>query len=317
MWLDIIALGILAVFAAVGAVRGAVATAMGLLTLGVAYASGLTLGPILGPSLGGQLGLSPPLDVALVGSGAFLVAFFVMGIVSTIVRRMTRRDDGVRSARDRFLGGFFGVVRGGLIVLLLSWLAIWVDALRATGTVEGLPELGRSAAAAVTSEIVESGLEAAMGDEDPAGRIVARMAARPGVALVEFQSVLDNPNVEKLRSDEGFWRYIESQNVDAALNRVSFQSVLRDDTLRRRLADLGLIDEAAANDPRVFRDQMAEVFREVGPRIHGLKNDPEIQAMMEDPEIVAMIQSGDTFGLLTNPRFRSVVKRVTSQTSQD
>jgi len=93
--------------------------------------------------------------------------------------------------------------------------------------------------------------------------------------------------------------------------------VLQDDTLRRRLGDLGLIDAAAVDDPRVFREQMAAVFDEVGPRIHGLKNDPEVQAMMEDPEVVAMIQNGDTLGLLVNPRFRSVVERVTSQSSQD
>ncbi|HEY5657253.1 MAG TPA: CvpA family protein [Myxococcota bacterium] len=317
MWLDAIALIILTAFAVLGALRGALATAMGLLSLAVAYGSGLTLGPVLGPSLAGRMDLPTPLGVALAGTGAFLAAYVAMGIVSALVRRLARRHDGERSARDRFLGGVVGAVRGGLIVLLLSWLALWVDALRATGTVESLPELGPSKAAAVTGEIVEKGLGAALADAGPGGRMVARMAARPGLALSELQSVLENPNIERLRSDEMFWTYVENGNVDAALNRLSFERVRRDDELRRRLADLGLIDEGAALDPRAFRNAMADVFGEVGPRIHGLKNDPEVQALMSDPEVVAMLQSGDTLGLLRHAGFRSLVERVTSESNSE
>jgi uncharacterized membrane protein required for colicin V production len=317
MWLDAIALIILTVFAVMGALRGALATAMGLLSLAVAYGAGLTLGPALGPSLAGQMGLPTALGVVLAGTGAFLAAYFAMGIVSAVVRRLSRRRDGRRSARDRFLGGAVGAVRGALIVLLLSWLALWVDALRATGTVESLPGVGDSRAAALTGEIVESGLEAALGDAGPAGRVAARMAARPGVALSELQGVLDNPNIERLRSDEMFWTHVESGSVDAALNRLSFQRVQRDDALRRRLADLGLIDADAALDTRAFRNAMADVFGEVGSRIRGLKNDPEVKQLMNDPEVVAMLQSGDTLGLLGHAGFRHLVDRVTSQSTSD
>lgn len=317
MWLDAIALIILTVFAVLGALRGALATAMGLLSLAVAYGTGLTLGPALGPSLAGQLGWPTPLGVAAAGTGAFLTAYFAMGVLSAVVRRLARRRDGRRTARDRFLGGAVGALRGALIVLLLSWLALWVDALSATGTLESAPRVGDSKAAALTGEIIESGLEAALEDAGPAGRIVARMAARPGEALSELQDVLDNPNLERLRSDAMFWTYVENGSVDAALSRLSFQRVQDDDGLRRRLADLGLVDEDAALDTRAFRNAMADVLGEVGPRIHGLKNDPEVQELMNDPEIVAMLQSGDTLGLLRHADFRSLVDRVTSQTTSD
>jgi uncharacterized membrane protein required for colicin V production len=317
MWLDAVALVILTIFAVLGALRGALATAMGLLSLAVAYGAGLTLGPALGPSLAEQLDWPLPLGVAAAGTGAFLAAYVAMGVVSAVVRRLARRHDGQRSARDRFLGGAVGVVRGGLIVLLLSWLALWVDALHATGAVASAPEVGDSKAAALTGEIIESGLEAALEDAGPAGRMVARMAARPGVALSELQGVLDDPNVERLRSDSMFWTYIESGNVDAALNRMSFRRVQDDDALRRRLADLGLIDEDAVLDTRAFRNAMADVLDEVGPRIRGLKNDPQVQALISDPEVVAMLQSGDTLGLLGHAGFRSLVDRVTSQTTSD
>ena len=73
-----------------------------------------------------------------------------------------------------------------------------------------------------------------------------------------------------------------------------------------------MIDEAAAEDASVFRSQAAEVLDEVGPRIRGLKNDPEVQRLAQDPEVVAMLESGDTMALLTHPGIQQLVARVAS-----
>ena len=75
----------------------------------------------------------------------------------------------------------------------------------------------------------------------------------------------------------------------------------------------GLVPQAAADDVRQFRDEMANVLREVGPRIRHLKNDPELQALAEDPEVIGILQSGDTLALLQHPGFRKLVDRVTSE----
>lgn len=317
MWLDAIVLAVLAAFAVGGALRGALATALGILSLAASYAAALVLAPILGPPLATGAGISEMLAVPLAGTGTFFATFVVMGVGSKLVRRLARRRDGVRSPRDRFLGGALGAVRGGLVVLLLCWLALWADALRATGTVESVPAIDDSMAAAITAEVVESGLEAALSDHGRSGRMAARMAARPAVALVEVQSVLEDSRVAALRADPLFWRHVESGNVDAALNRMSFLKLMRDDALRRRLADLGMVDEDAALDPRAFRRQTAEVLAEVGPRIRGLRNDPELRALVEDPQVVAMLQEGDTLRLLGHPGFRDLVGRVASSTPRD
>jgi membrane protein required for colicin V production len=316
MWLDLLALALLAGFALMGALRGAFATGMGLLTLVVSYAAAVLLAPVLGPALAEHFELPVILAYAVAGSGAFLAAYFVMGVANTLVRRFARRQDGVRTPRDRFLGAAFGTLRGALLVLVVSWLAIWVDALRETGTVELLPGLDGSKAAAVTSEVVESGVRAAASDERT-GRVVARVAARPGATIVEARSLLEDSTFTALQDDALFWSYVEHGNVDAALNRVSFQHIIRDAPLRQRLADLGVIDEEAARDAGAFRAAAAEVLREVGPLIKGLKNDPEVQRLVEDPQVVAMLESGDTLGLIRHEGFRSLVDRVTSQQAGD
>jgi uncharacterized membrane protein required for colicin V production len=310
MWLDVVALVVLALFAFMGARRGGLASGMALGSLGVAYAAAILAAPRLGPLAAELTGVSEWLGMPLAGSVAFLAAFLVMAVVSKLLGRLTAPEEGEgRSPRDRFLGGVFGAVRGGLIVLLLSYLAIWVDALRITGTAPDLPELGSSAAARVTETLVEAGVTAFV-DDAPSGHMIARIAARPGQSIADLQGLMEHPVINELRADELFWSYVEHGNVDAALNRRGAIALVYDGEVRRQLGELGLIDAAAVSDSRVFRAVAADVLRQVGPRLKGLKEDPELQALMRDPEVVAAVQSGNHLALMGHPGFRAVVARV-------
>jgi len=315
MWLDVIALLLLGIFAGMGAMRGALASGLSVLSLAVAYGAAIWAAPTFGPEAAETLGVPEWFGMPVAGTAAFLLTFIVMGIVSAMLRRLERRKRlGSRSPRDRFLGGAFGALRGALVVLLLSYLALWVDALRITGTLDAIPELGPSAAAALTENVVEAGVQAAMSNSGPAGRVAARMAARPGAALSDLQEVIEHPVTGDLRSDPLFWSYVEHGNVDAALNRGSFLRLSHDGSLRRRLGDLGLIEADAVDDPRQFRAAAPDVLREVGPHIRNLREDPALRELLEDPEVVAMLQSGNHFALISHPGFREVVARTLENT---
>jgi uncharacterized membrane protein required for colicin V production len=316
MWLDLVALGILAIFAVIGAVRGGLRTGMGLLALVVGYVSAVMLAPVIGPPLGAALGVSEWIAVPLGGTLGFVAGYAGTALLGALLRRFVEAPDGERSPRDRFLGACFGAVRGGLVVLLVSWLALWLDALRASGGSAPVPPVAESAAARVTGEVVERGLGAALGDQ-PGARLAARLAARPAAAIADLEGVLESESIQGLRSDEGFWSEVERGNVDGALARSSFRLLASDPDVRGRLAELGLVREEAAADAQVFRADMADVLHQVAPRIRGLKEDPEVQALVEDPQVVAMLESGDTLGLLRHPGFRQLVDRVTSQPAAD
>jgi membrane protein required for colicin V production len=311
MWLDAIVIALLACFVTAGVLRGGLAAGMSLASIVVAYAVAILGATRAGPAVAEQLALPGILGAPLAGAVLFLVTYFAMGAVSALLKRREReRRQGPRSARDRFLGGCFGLLRGVLVVLLLSVLAIWLDALRAAGKAEFVPEIGASRAAAATESIVEAGVEAALSDAGAGGRFAARMAARPGASIEDLQAVLDNPHIGALQEDRLFWTYVENGAVEAALNQRSFLVVAHDDELRGQLAALGLIDEESRRDPQAFRATAGAVLREVGPRIRGLRNDPELQKLIEDPEVASLIRSGDTLALLGHPGFRTLVAYV-------
>lgn len=312
MWLDVIALLILGWFAWSGARRGALAAGFGLLGLVVAYAAAIVAGPALGPQVAERLGTSPVMGMPIAGTAAFALAFVSMALVSAFSNGHADPSDP-RSPRDRFLGGTFGALRGAILVVLVSYLAMWVDALRVTGTAPPVPEVGGSTAAAVTGELVEAGIEAALADTGAGGRVVARIAARPAAALGDAMGVLENPQFSALRSDSLFWAHVESGSVDAALNQRSFLALAADAELRGQLAAIGVVDPAAAEDAGRFREAVGEVLRDLGPRLRGLRDDPELQALMEDPEVVAMVQSGNTLGLMSHPGFRDLVGKVAAR----
>lgn len=312
MWLDVLAFCVIVALALYGAWRGGFRTGMALLALATGYTAAVLGASTLGPPLAAAFGLPELLGIPLAGSALFVAGYAAIALLAFVLARAGVGADEP-STRERFLGAVFGGARGALIVLLLAYLALWLDALRASGRELPLPPVADSAAARVTGAVVEAGMQAALSDAGAAGRVAARMAARPARALEEWQAVVDAPSVQELREDAVFWSYVENGNVDAALNRGGALRMLRDDALRERLASLGVVSEGAARDPGLFRDELIAVLREVGPRIRGLRDDPALQELVNDPEVLAMVQSGDTLALLGHPGFRALVERASTR----
>jgi hypothetical protein len=287
---------------------------MGLATLALSYGAAIAVAPRLGPWVASRFDLSEWIGIPIAGSIGFAVVFAAMTIVSVIARRRADKscDEDGRSPRDQFLGAAFGAIRGAFVVVLLSYLALWVDALRMTGAAENMPAVGDSAAAAVTESLVEAGVEAALSDSGRVASVVANLVARPGAAMADLQAVIANPNFVALQNDRLFWANVEAGAVGAALNAGSFIDLAEDAELRGQMVALGLVPPEAAENPGLFRAAVDEVLREVGPRVRRLRNDPELQEIIADPAIVAMVEAGDTFGLMSHPRFRRLVTRIAS-----
>jgi len=309
MALDLIALTLVCVAAGLGAARGAFAGAVGLARLLGAAAASLFLGPALAPHLAPAAALPGPVRLALAGSLVFVVVYVALGLVGRWLRRLEERRVGLsRTLLDRVGGGGLGALRGALVALSITWMVLWVDVLRVAGIAPGLPELGASRAATATQVAVEAGTRALVGD-DPGARVVARLAARPAATLGDLEWLASDPRLVELRGDPLFWSAVERGDVDAALRREGFAKVAGDAGLRRRFAAVGVVEAPAAEDPAAFEAAMAEALRELGPRLHALREDGGLERLLEDPEVAALARSGDSLGLMAHPRVREALAR--------
>jgi len=309
MWLNAVAAAVLAACIAAGAWSGALVTGLRIATLVLAYVAGAVLGPIMAPELGARLGLRGAIATVVAGAAAFVLSYLALAIAARFVRRLGRRSNSMRSPRDRFVGATFGALRGAFLAITIVYAAMWFDALRATGTAALVPEIGDSVATRVTSGVVQTAIERSIDTTGPAGRSTVRMASDPAVYAAELQSVVDDPAVERLRGDAQFWKDVEDGKFDAAMHSPSFTLLAQDAPLRQKFAGLGLVPDDAILDPSLFRASMAQVLKEIGPRLRGLRRDPAVQELLADPAVVAMLENRDTLGLLGNPKFRELVSR--------
>jgi membrane protein required for colicin V production len=309
VWLDLVLILVLIGFAWLGAWRGALESGLRLAAWIAGYAAAALAASRAGGPVADLLGAPAWLGMPLAGAFAFLAVQIAVAIAIVLARR--RREPGGRSAGDRVLGGVLGAARGGLLVLLVGWLALFADALLAQ-LAASPPPLERSRAARLSGAVVESGAEAVLGREDPAARAATALAAHPRQALGALRDVLGHPRVLALQEDAEFWRLVEAGEIEVAMALPSARALTRDAELRAQLASLGLVEDSAAADPKAFERAIEEALAVAAVRVAELRADPELRALLEDPEVLALVERGDAFRLLTHPRFRSVLQRATS-----
>jgi membrane protein required for colicin V production len=317
MILDLILISILFVMIGLGAWRGAVVSGSGLLALIIGYMGAIFGATVCSDWVGRTLVVSGLVAPAIAGTLGFVLAWLVVSsLAGVLVAWDKERVDGIgRGIIDRSLGGFFGLARGGLIVVLLAILMSWLDAARDLGAVDGLaalPDAETSALAGATGGLVEVAVSNALSDAGPAGEVAARLTARPGQALGSVQTIVEDERVTGLFSDTLFWTLIQNDSIDYAMNRNSIRDIVNDPEMRGRFADLGLVEEAAREDRTLFRSKMAEVLAEIAPRIERLHQDPELMKLGTDPEIIQLLESGNTLQLINHPRIQRIVERVTA-----
>jgi membrane protein required for colicin V production len=318
MVLDLIFALILFVMFAVGAWRGAVVSGSGLFGLICGYAGGIVAATNGSAWVAQTLVVSPLVAPAVAGTIGFVVVWLVVSSIADIAVAWDRErvESTGRSLFDRWLGGFFGLARGGLIVVLLAILASWLDAARDLGAISGLsamPDAENSMLTEATGNLVEAAVSTALTEAGPAGEVAARLTAHPGQALVSAQAILEDERLNRMFEDRLFWTLIGNDSIDYAMNRTAIRSIVNDPEMRGHFADLGLVAEGAREDVDEFRDTMAKVLAEVGPKIQRLHEDSAIQALAGDSEVMALVESGNTFALMNHPRIREIVSRISSE----
>ena len=316
MLLDLLLGGLLVSMIAMGAWRGAVVSGSGVVGLICGYAGGVFAAMHLGDWVAQTLVVTPLVAPAVAGTIGFVVAWLIVSSICDVAVAWDRErveEEGGRGVFDRLLGGVFGIARGSLLVVLLATLMTWLDAARDLGAVDGLgalPQTEASAMAAGSGRLIEAAVSSALSDSGMAGEVAARITANPGATLGSVQSILSDERLSLLFQDKFFWTLIQNDSIDYAMNRNAIRSIVVDEEMRGRFADLGLVEEAAREDRTLFRQTLAGVLKKIAPRIADLHTDPELHALASDPEILQLLEEGDTFSLISHPKLKRIVDRV-------
>ena len=306
MWIDAVAVLLLAIFAWLGARRGALASGLSLAGFALGYAAAIFAGMYAGGFAAALSGVSPVLGAPIAGTAAFLFVSLAVAIVSLVLRR---RDPAAPSTASRIGGGCFGALRGSLLVVLIGVLALWVDALprlanRDAGDVPVVDTPLRTVARAA----VAVGVETALGDT-PGAALVAHTLAQPGEAIEQLRALAAMPEIAALAGDRDFWAHVEAGSMQAAVAQPSFQRLQWNATLRGQLAAVGFVDEISAGDPAIFALEMRGALEKIGPRLRQLREDPALARLANDPAVIDLVQRRDVVGLLANPALQSVLTR--------
>lgn len=314
MSVDLLSLLILVAYTAIGAWRGALASALGIFTLMAAYGLSLLVGAKLGDAAAVRLAVAPLLGTVLVGAIAFAAAMVVLGIASRMLLAHERRGlgDEPLSALERLGGALLGGLRGAVVVLLVGWLTAWVDGVATAVPESMLPRLGASHVGQLAERAVEAGAGAALDQQSPGGRMTVQLLAHPGESIEGLKGALANGRLEALRDDSAFWEALEGGDLQAALARGSFRSLPYDPELRHDFARMGLVARSAADSPPAFEQAIVDATRRVAPRLAGIRSDPQFQSLLQDPKVLDALQRGDRWVLLSDPRFQLLAVRLGS-----
>lgn len=133
-WVDWAFLAVMFVSVLIGIGRGFVFECLSLAGWVVAWFAAQWGGPQLAPWLAAHLplgGASSPTAVA----ASFLLCFFAALIVWTLLSKLVRMlvHATPLSLPDRLLGGGFGVLRGGVLLLALATVVAWTPAAQSAG----------------------------------------------------------------------------------------------------------------------------------------------------------------------------------------
>ena len=309
MVFDAVGLAILIALVALGAFRGAFAGFLRVANVAAAYAAGFLAATRLGKVVAILSGSSHVIAAMLLGAGVFAFVYVAGAVVSALLIRWERerRADHPRGALDRFGGACFGGLQAALALLLLAVLGSVLDAAYRAGLPQGI-DASHSLLVGSTRVVVADGLGRLLGD-GPGSQLAVKLVANPGDALGSLRELLGSPPFARLQQDSEFWELIGDANVDGALGRTSFFQLMHDDGTRARLADLGLVPEAARSDPNAFRAALRDTLSAAAPRIHAIRSDPEIAQLASDPQVQSAFSGGNGIALLAHPGFRELLDR--------
>ncbi|WNG38427.1 CvpA family protein [Archangium violaceum] len=233
MTIDLIILGLVLLFAVVGAISGGAKQIANLVALAVAWFVSRKLGTYVGPKMADALG-GVPLLIGTV-AGSLLVFIVVLVAVRYALTALLQRLLWSKDPDRRTLDGFIGFVLGGAKVVaityvVLSALVFAEQYIVVAGKRMGLsPKDSVSFGLARRYNLFEMTQFSAVKDMVTVGQV----ATNPE----RSRRLADNPAFKSLKQDPRFQKALADKQLREAMERGDTQAVLRNNLVLQLLQD--------------------------------------------------------------------------------
>jgi membrane protein required for colicin V production len=242
MTIDLIILGLVLLFAVVGAITGGARQIANLVALAVAWFAARKLGPLVGPRLADALGDAPLLIGVVVGSLLVFIGVLVAVryALTYLLQRLFRGKDPEHRGVDGTLGFVLGGAKVALIAyVLLSGLVFAEQHIVVAGKRMGVsPKDSVCFGLARSYNLFELTQFAAVKDLVA----VARVTTNPEAA----KRLANNPAYKSLKQDPRFQRAMSDKKLREALERGDTQAVLRSNLVLQLLQDPEFVSRLGA-----------------------------------------------------------------------
>jgi membrane protein required for colicin V production len=242
MTIDLIILGLVLLFAVVGAITGGAKQIANLVALAVAWFAARKLGPLVGPRMADALGDAPLLIGVVVGS--LLVFIGVLVAVRYALTYLLQRLFRSKDPENRGVDGTLGFVLGGAKVALIAYVMLSGLVFAEQHIVVAGKRLGMSPKDSVCFGLARSynlfEMTQFSGVKDMVA--VARVSTDPEAA----RRMANNPAYKSLKQDPRFQRALSDKKLREALERGDTQAVLRSNLVLQLLQDPEFVSRLGA-----------------------------------------------------------------------
>lgn len=233
MTIDLIILGMVLLFAVVGAITGGAKQLANLVALAVAWYVSRKLGTYVGPKMAAALGGAPLLMGTIAGT---LVLFItVMVAVRYALTYFLKRLFGAKDPEKQGADNAIGFVLGGAKVVLIAYVMLSALVFAEQYIIVAGKRMGVSPKDSVSFELARRynlfEMTQFSGVKDFVA--VAQVASNPEKA----RRLAENPAYKSLKQDPRFQRALSDKQLRAALERGDTQAALRSNLVLQLLQD--------------------------------------------------------------------------------
>jgi len=143
-------------------------------------------------------------------------------------------------------------------------------------------------------------------------QIMSELIANPTEAVERINSVVNDPQVKSLITDQNLMMAIKSSDPERIANSEALNRLLMNDDAMEKLYRVGLTPEDYTSNE--YKQELSVRLSRVGERINVLENDPEFQQIIEEMKSNGGFSQSQIRSLLTDRKFLGVVDKILYET---